>query len=93
VLEHETKPIRVALNRPLSEDVSVTLDQTAIKELFSGLDWRLLERSLENEKSLTSEVWRTFLLMIAAAIVFDAMLCMPRRRETTAAMSVSHDFH
>ena len=87
VFEHQTKPIRIALNRPSSEDISLSLNQSNLEELFSGLDWRLLERTLENEKSLTNEVWRTFLLLMAAAIVSEALLCMPRRREPVATRS------
>ncbi|HEX2746461.1 MAG TPA: hypothetical protein VHM91_00570, partial [Verrucomicrobiales bacterium] len=71
-----------ALNRPPGEDASPTLGKPALDELFSGLDWRLLERTLENEKSLTSEVWRTFLWAMAAALILEALLCMPGRRQT-----------
>lgn len=71
----------VALNRPPGEDAPQTLDKVALDELFDGLDWRLLERSLENEKSLASEVWRLFLLIMGAAIIFEALLCLPGRPE------------
>ncbi|NIP92618.1 MAG: hypothetical protein GWO24_03780, partial [Akkermansiaceae bacterium] len=49
----------VALNRDPGEDSPQTLAGTTLEDLFDGLDWRLLERSLEDEKSLTREVWRT----------------------------------
>jgi hypothetical protein len=72
--------ILAALNRPPGEDAPQTLGKPALDELFSGLDWRLLERTLENEKSLTSEVWRTFLWAMAGALILEALLCMPARR-------------
>ena len=56
-----------------------------LDELFAGLDWRLLERTLGNEKSLTSEVWRTFLMLMAAALVLEALLCLPDRRPVSQA--------
>ncbi len=73
-----------ALNRPPGEDAPQVLGKAALDELFAGLDWRLLERTLENEKSLVSEVWRTFLWCMAAAIVMEALLCMPGRRTAAA---------
>jgi hypothetical protein len=73
--------ILAALNRPPGEDAPQTLGKPALDELFAGLDWRLLERTLENEKSLTSEVWRTFLWAMAAALILEALLCMPGRRQ------------
>jgi hypothetical protein len=72
--------ILTALNRPPGEDAPPVLGKPALDELFAGLDWRLLERTLENEKSLTSEVWRTFLWCMGAALIFEALLCMPGRR-------------
>ncbi len=54
---------------------------TALNELFAGLDFRVLTDSLEAERSLTSEIWRTFLLAMAAALVAEALLCMPPQRE------------
>ena len=80
VVEHADGKLRVALNRPPSEDTAPILNEAGLEELFSGLDWRLIARTLENEKSLTSEVWRTFLMLMAAAIVFEALLCLPRKR-------------
>ncbi|MGI9241130.1 MAG: BatA domain-containing protein [Verrucomicrobiales bacterium] len=71
--------VLVALNRPPGEDAPQTLATPALDELFDGLDWRLLERSLENEKSLASEVWRLFLLLMGAAIIFEALLCLPSK--------------
>ena len=73
-----------ALNRPPGEDAPQALGKASLDELFTGLDWRLLERTLENEKSLVSEVWRTFLWCMAAAIILEALLCMPGRKQAAA---------
>ncbi|HEV7404955.1 MAG TPA: BatA domain-containing protein [Chthoniobacteraceae bacterium] len=71
----------VALNRPPGEDVTETVSTNALNELFAGLDFRVLTDSLDAERSLTSEIWRTFLLAMAAALVLEALLCMPPQRE------------
>jgi len=76
--------ILAALNRPPGEDAPPVLGKPSLDELFAGLDWRLLERTLENEKSLTSEVWRTFLWCMAVALILEALLCMPGRRQAEA---------
>jgi hypothetical protein len=72
----------IALNRPPGEDQPATLSNTDLQELFAGLDFRILTDSLENSRSLTNEVWRAFLLAMAAALVAEALLCLPSRKET-----------
>lgn len=69
--------VLVALNRPLPEDATPAVSKETLNELFAGLDWRLLERTLENEKSLTSEIWRTFLIVMGILLILEALLCMP----------------
>lgn len=70
-----------ALNRPPGEDEPVRISETTIGELFAGLDHRLLKDTLEDGRSLTNEIWRTFLLVMAIALVAEALLCMPGRPE------------
>jgi hypothetical protein len=74
----------VALNRPLSEDEPARLSAPTLSELFAGLDYRVLTETLEDSRGLTNEIWRTFLLAMAAALLGEALLCMPGRREQTA---------
>ncbi len=74
----------VALNRPASEDRMETLGAAALDELFAGLDYRKLEDTLEDQDSLVSEVWRTFLIATALLLLGEALLCMPARREPQA---------
>jgi hypothetical protein len=71
----------LALNRPASEDRMETLGNAAIDELFAGLDFRKLEDTLEDEDSLVSEVWRTFLIAMALLLLGEALLCLPAKRE------------
>jgi hypothetical protein len=73
-----------ALNRPPGEDAPQTLSNSELNDLFAGLDFRVVSDTLESGRSLTNEVWRTFLLLVAIAIVGEALLCMPPRREPAA---------
>ena len=70
----------IALNRPPSEDLPGTISLSTINELFAGLDFRVLTDSLEDSRSLTSEIWRTFLIAMALALLGEALLCMPPPR-------------
>ncbi len=70
-----------ALNRPPGEDQPGVLSTTVLNELFAGLDFRVLTDSLEDGRSLTNEIWRTFLVAMALALVAEALLCMPPHRE------------
>ena len=67
----------VALNRPALEDQTSTLSRAAVEELFAGLDARYVEDTIDDSRSLASEIWRTFLLLMAAALLIEALLCLP----------------
>jgi hypothetical protein len=82
----------VALNRPPGEDQPQTLSSSDLNDLFAGLDFHLVNDTLENGRSLTNEVWRTFLALAALALIVEALLCMPPRREPTAATPKSRRF-
>ena len=72
----------IALNRPPSEDTAQILSNAALTDLFSGLDFRILTGTLSDTRSLTNEVWRTFLVCMALAILGEALLCLPAPRKT-----------
>ena len=71
----------VALNRPPGEDEAQTVSAAEVEDLFAGLDLQVLSDTLENQRSLTNEVWRTFLMLVSLALIGEALLCMPPRRE------------
>jgi hypothetical protein len=74
----------VALNRPPGEDEPQTVATSELDTMFNGLDYRILTDTLEDRRSLTNEIWRTFLAAAALALLGEALLCMPPRREVTA---------
>ncbi len=81
-----------ALNRPPGEDQPATLSTAALNDLFAGLDFRVLTDNLEDGRSLTNEIWRTFLIAMALALLGEALLCLPPRRESPASQSSTKAF-
>jgi hypothetical protein len=72
----------LALNRPEGEDDLRTLNEEALADLFSGLDYRVIQDSVNNRSSLAAEIWRAFLVAMALALIIEAALCLPPRFET-----------
>ena len=52
-----------------------------LNDLMAGLDFRVLTDNLEDERSLTNEVWRTFLVAMALALLLEGLISMPPKRE------------
>jgi hypothetical protein len=78
-----------ALNRPPGEDVTQTVSVAGLNDLFAGLDFRVATGTLADTRSLTNEVWRTFLICMAAAILGEALLCLPPRKSEAAGNAVA----
>lgn len=71
----------MALNRPLTEDAGATLGDAQLDQLFAGLEYRRIDDTAESGRSLTNEIWRTFLILMALALIGEALLCLPSRRD------------
>ncbi len=78
----------IALNRPTREDSIVMTGDEAVRGLFAGLQFQRVDDEVENENHLANEIWRTFLLLMAAALVGEALLCLPSKRDARRAESV-----
>ena len=77
---------RYALNRPLSEDSPITVSDDVVAGLFAGLDFTRLDDAAGSTASLASEVWRLFLVIMIVALMAEAVLCLPERRNVKAAV-------
>jgi len=75
---------RIALNRPLDEDDGRALNPEALGTLFAGLDYREVRDQIDSGGSLASEIWRIFLVATALALLIEAALSLPPRREEEA---------
>lgn len=71
----------ISLNRPLREDSPLLVGDESVKQLFAGLQFRRVDDQVENEGALANEVWRTFLLLMALALISEAALCLPSKRD------------
>jgi hypothetical protein len=74
----------MALNRPDREDRGTLLSDEALQELFSGLQFHRVDDSVESETDLANEIWRTFLLCMALALILEAVLCLPKAKPASA---------
>lgn len=68
----------LAINRPVTEDVSPVLADEQVAGLFRGLDFVRVDDREGNVDSLIQEVWRLFLIAMMTALLVEAALCMPR---------------
>ncbi len=68
----------LAVNRPLAEDDPRIVPEATVTELFRGLDFTRVDDRPGNASSLIEEIWRVFLLLMLAAMLLEAALCLPR---------------
>lgn len=74
----------LALNRPDTEDDLRMVSEDSLADLFAGLDYRVIKDSVNNRSSLAAEIWKVFLVIMALALVLEAVLCLPPREEPVA---------
>src|SRR5206468_4252765 len=68
----------LAINRPPAEDDTRIVPDATVAELFRGLDFTRVDDRPGNASSLIEEIWRAFLMLMLAAMVLEAALCLPR---------------
>ncbi len=72
----------IALNRPPIEDIAVSIPKNEVNQLFEGLDFHIIEDELGNTKSLASEAWKLFIVIMGLALLAEAIFCLPPKPET-----------
>ena len=77
VFQHDDR--LVAINRSAEEDDQTTLNEDQTDSLFAGLDFVRLDGTGTHSDSLVQEIWRLFVLLMLAAMVAEAWLCLPNR--------------
>jgi len=78
VFRHEDR--LVALNRPAAEDRGRPINEQQVDQLFEGLAFRVVAEELGSTSALASEIWRVFVLLMALALITEAVLCLPERK-------------
>ncbi len=69
----------LAVNRSLREDQRDTIEDARLNNLFAGLDFSRVDDSAGSLSGIVREIWRLFLLAMIAAMIIEAILCIPRR--------------
>jgi Aerotolerance regulator N-terminal len=68
----------VTVNRTIAEDESAVVSHEKFVGLFQGLDVVRLDQVTGNQRQLQQEIWRTFLMIMIAALVLEAFLSQPK---------------
>ena len=81
----------IALHRPLAEDQNSAVPVPELESLFEGLDFALIDGEVGSGQSLTSEIWRFFIALMAIALLAEAILCMPAKPEAKVELQTATD--
>ena len=73
----------IAQNRLAEEDSGKVVKAETLSSLFGALKWSRIEVGA-SARSLVQEIWRWFLIIMLAALVIEALLCIPKRRPVIA---------
>ena len=68
-----------AVNRSAAEDRRAVLNEEQVDQLFQGLVLARVNEQAGTSKSLVEEIWRAFLVVMLAAMIGEACLCLPRK--------------
>jgi hypothetical protein len=79
----------IALNRPTSEDLHETVSHERLSQLMEGLDWKQIDGQSTGESALVSEIWRVFLVLMIAALLLEAALCLPEPSRSSKTVGLS----
>ena len=74
----KSSEVLAAINRPLEEDNVETVSDDNLNQLFSGLNYTVIDDQAGAVGSLASEVWRMFLIAMIVALMAEAILCVPQ---------------
>jgi hypothetical protein len=74
----------IALNRPLAEETHAPLTPPAIEDLFANLDFQMISDQLASERSLASEIWKSFVILALVALLVEAYLSLPDKPAGTS---------
>ena len=70
----------MAINRGLAEDDQKVAAAATVDLLFDGLSYQRINDAVGNTASLASEIWRILLVLMALALILEAILCLPEKR-------------
>ena len=71
----------IALNRPSVEDTANSISKEKVNSLFEGLDFHMIDDTLGSKKSLATEIWKIFMVLMGLALLAEVILCVPPKPE------------
>ena len=72
----------VAVNRPLAEDDLQIATKDNLDAMLAGTDYRLLDQVGQSaDPSLSTDMWRAFLLAVLFFLISEALLCLPKKQK------------
>ncbi len=81
---YRSEELLIAQNRLGDEDSGKLVPAETLSSLFGALNWSRIEVGA-SARSLVQEIWRWFLISMLVAMVVEAILCMPKRRQAMVA--------
>jgi len=81
---YETPEAAFALNRPLTEDSVEVVSEGTLEQVLNGLNYTRIDDKAGSAMALASEVWRTFLVLMIAALMAEALLSVPEKVTRTS---------
>lgn len=67
----------LAVNSSASESGTGIVSQQQLDSLFGDLDFYVISDSLGKKKTLASEIWKYFVMLVGAALLAEVVLCLP----------------
>ena len=72
----------VAVNRPLAEDDLQIATKDNLDAMLAGTNYRLLDQVGQSaDPSLSTDMWRAFLLAVLFFLISEALLCLPKKQK------------
>ncbi len=70
----------VAINRPLEEDDLQVAEKAELDTMLEGTGYRLLDQAGQaSDPSLSTDMWRAFLIAVLFFLISEALLCLPKK--------------
>ncbi len=69
-----------AVNRPLAEDELEITSKENLDAMLEGTDYRILNQAGQSsDPSLSTHIWRAFLVAVLFLLISEALLCLPKK--------------
>ena len=79
-----------AVNRPLAEDEPEITSKENLDTMLEGTDYRLLDQAGQaSDPSLSTHIWRAFLVAVLFFLISEALLCLPKKPSVTPTLQRS----